>query len=249
MLAPETDRVWQFLKEQEALAGFVLVGGSGLSLRINHRISEDLDFAFFGDRLPRQRLDGLMAASANGALHFERNDDAAALNEFSLGGIEIHDYQQDFLVNDRVKVSFFVPAPALLNVLASGDTSGPRIATLDELFKAKCLVSSRRSKTRDWLDLFLLLRMHGYAAQDYRNAFLEAKDEPNCDIGLTRLCSGIPQRDDEGYAHLMENAPSLDEMKASFVKMRDEIEIGRAAEAATRRAGGEKSSVPSVEKS
>lgn len=152
----------------------MLVGGSGLSLRLNHRSSEDLDFAFFGDRLPRQRLDGLMAASAKGAFRFERNDDAAALNEFSLGGIEL---------------------------------------------------------------------------QDYRNAFLEAKDEPNCDIGLTRLCSGIPQRDDEGYAHLMKNAPSLDEMKASFVKMRDEIEIGRAAEAARRRAGGEKSSAPSVEKS
>ncbi len=45
MLPPDTQEVWNFLKEQPALAGFILIGGSGLALRIEHRLSEDLDLA------------------------------------------------------------------------------------------------------------------------------------------------------------------------------------------------------------
>lgn len=55
MLPPATEKVWNFLKEQPALAGFVLVGGSALALTLRHRLSEDLDFVYPDTRLPRQR--------------------------------------------------------------------------------------------------------------------------------------------------------------------------------------------------
>ena len=38
MLPRDTEQVWNFLKDQPALAGFVLVGGSALTLRIDHRV-------------------------------------------------------------------------------------------------------------------------------------------------------------------------------------------------------------------
>ncbi len=72
-----------------------------------------------------------------------------------------------------------------------------RIATLTELFKAKSLVSAVRSKTRDWIDLYLLLRKHGFTLRDYREAFQEAGIGSQFEIGLSRLCSGIPQKDDK----------------------------------------------------
>ena len=50
MLPPETEQVWHFLKQQPALAGFVLLGVSALALRIGHRLSEDLDLA--GGKVP-----------------------------------------------------------------------------------------------------------------------------------------------------------------------------------------------------
>jgi hypothetical protein len=105
-----------------------------------------------------------------------------------------------------------------------------RIASLKELFRAKCLVSAARSKTRDWIDLYLLLRDHGFTLRDYHAAFVEAGVAAQCDIGLSRLCSGVPQRDDEGYAHLMPNPPSLEAMKQFFIAQRDRLEIDWAAE-------------------
>src|SRR5438270_13638956 len=52
LLPAETEKVWNFLKDQTALAGFVLADGSALALIIRHRISEDLDFVYPDVRLP-----------------------------------------------------------------------------------------------------------------------------------------------------------------------------------------------------
>lgn len=230
MLPPETEKVWNFLKEQPALAGFVLVGGSALALTLRHRLSEDLDFAYPETRLPHQRLDALCRAAREAGFDFERNDDEATAQEFAQSGMELHNYQQDFLVNGTVKVSFFAPDAAQQKIISGRPGPRVRVASLAELFKTKCLVSAVRSKTRDWLDLFLLMRDHGFTIRDYQAAFQEAGSPAQCDIGLARLCSGVPQRDDEGYTHLLKPTPALDEMTAFFVAQREKLEIETAAE-------------------
>ena len=235
MLPPATETVWNYLKDQPALAGFVLAGGSALALTIRHRRSEDLDLVFPKHRLPRPRLEALYRQAREAGFDFQHNDDEAAAREFALGGMELHDYQQDFLVNGEVRVSFFAADEAQQKVLAAPAQSQVRVATLPELFKTKCLVSARRSKTRDWLDLYLLMREQGFTIRDYQAAFEDAGSAAQCDIGLARLCSGVPQRDDEGYAHLLQDPPTLDEMKAFFVEQRNRLEIETAAEAARRR--------------
>ena len=63
MLPRDTEQVWNLLKDQPVLAGFVLVGGSALTLRIDHRVSEDLDLAWTQARLPRNRLEALRRAA------------------------------------------------------------------------------------------------------------------------------------------------------------------------------------------
>lgn len=237
MLPPETEKLWNFLQTQPGLAGFVLIGGSALALRIRHRVSEDLDLVFPHPRLPRERLDALRRSAREAGFDFEANDNLAALQEFAAGGGDLHDYQQDFRVNGAVKLSFFAPEPPLTRVLAASPEGTVRIASLPELFKTKCLVSAVRSKTRDWLDLYLLLRDHGFTLRDYRTAFVEADAESQCDTGLTRLCSGSPQRDDEGYAHLLPQPPTLKEMTDYFIAQRNELEVELAAEARRRHNG------------
>jgi hypothetical protein len=138
-------------------------------------------------------------------------------------------------VNGAVKVSFFAPEEPLRKVLAARAEGAARVATLPELFKTKCLVSAQRSKTRDWLDLFLLMRDHGFSIRDYQASFEEAGVLSQCDLGLARLAGGVPQRDDEGYAHLLPDAPPLEVMKSFFTEQRDRLEVERAAEAAKRR--------------
>lgn len=230
MLPPKTEAVWSFLKEQPALAGFILVGGSALALRLQHRVSEDLDLVFPKERLPRTQLEALRRSAAAQGVLFEQQDDEAAVREFADGGLELHDYQQDFLANHAVKVSFFAPDAPLQKLLAGAAAPKARVGTLSEVFKAKCLVSAVRSKTRDWLDLYLLLRDHGFTMGDYVAAFREAGAEGQCDIGLSRLCNGQPQRDDEGYQHLLENPPTLEQMTEFFRQRRDQFEIQAAAE-------------------
>jgi hypothetical protein len=84
LLPTATEKVWDFLRTQPALAGFVLIGGSALALRIHHRRSEDLDLAFGDAHLPRARLEALQRVAAQTSVDFQRSDDEAALQEFAL---------------------------------------------------------------------------------------------------------------------------------------------------------------------
>ncbi len=236
MLLPETEKAWGFLRNQPALAGFVLIGGSALALRLAHRLSEDLDFAWLTEKLPRRRLDSLLHAARLAGLTFERNDHEGDIQEFLNGGIELHDYQQNFLVNRAVKVSFFTADNPLVKVLDQPPEHHARVATLSELFHSKCLVSAVRSKTRDWLDLYVLLREYSFSLRQYLEAFQKAGISAQADTGLSRLCSGVPQVGDEGYAHLLPSPPTLEQMKSFFIAQRDQLEIDLAAEARARRA-------------
>jgi len=52
-LLPEATRaLWLKLRDEPLLKGGILIGGTALTLRIGHRRSEDLDFAFLSQRLP-----------------------------------------------------------------------------------------------------------------------------------------------------------------------------------------------------
>jgi len=231
VLIPETEAVWTYLREHPALRGFVLVGGTGLALRIGHRLSQDLDFVWCGSRLPVKRLSMLCREAEKAGFHFSTMDDPAALEEFQIAGMELRDYQQAYLVNHRVKVSFFCAETALVKVLASDPQADCRIATLRELFEAKALVSASRSKSRNWLDLFLLMRDHGFTLDDYATAFAKAGIPNQSEIGLSRLCSGKPQANDEGFEELIDQAPSIAELAAFFRNARDHYEVRLAAEA------------------
>ena len=139
MLPAETERVWNFCKQQPALAGFVLVGGSALALQIGHRLSEDLDMAWAELRLPRVRLDTLRRAAGALDFDFQLQDDEATIQEFTNAGLDLHDYHQNYLVNGKVRVSFFAPEPPLAKVLQSPPLPTVRVASLAELFNGSSI--------------------------------------------------------------------------------------------------------------
>ena len=59
------------LKDDPRLASFTLVGGTALALQIGHRISEDLDFNIFGQKLPMRAIDGILDELAAGGATIE----------------------------------------------------------------------------------------------------------------------------------------------------------------------------------
>jgi hypothetical protein len=180
-------------------------------------------------------LEALRRTANTTGLDFKLQEDQAITDEFAEAGLDVHDFHQNYLVDGRVKVSFFAPEPPLIKVLQGGGEARVRVATLPELFKSKCLVSAQRSKTRDWIDLYLLMTKHGFTLRDYRAAFEEAGVASQYETGLSRLCSGVPQIGDEGYMHLLRDAPTQEEMTSFFRAKRDQLEIELAAEAAQRR--------------
>jgi hypothetical protein len=232
MLRPDTELVWSFLREQPALARFVLVGGSALALHLKHRLSEDLDLIFPDRRLPRARLDAFRHAAAAAGHDFRPHDDPVALADFNDSTLDLLDYQQDFLVNDAVRVSFFTADQATQAVLEkTAANRGPRVASVGELFRTKALVSARRSRTRDWFDLYVLMTQHGFTMTDYHAAFAAARLEGQAGIGLQRLCAGQPHAADPGFEQLAPDAPSVAIMQEFFRQQRDAFERKTAAQA------------------
>lgn len=227
-LFPQTEAVWQVLGSSPALAGFVLIGGTALALRIEHRRSEDLDLAWTGPRLPRERIRLALDEAARSGFAWERHDDPAAIAEFEDTGLELHDFLEDFLVGG-VKVTFFtLDAQAAKVISNSPEVRQVRVATLEEIFATKCLVTASRSRTRDWFDLWTLMTRHGFSLTDYLAVFDKVGSKISGEIGLARLCSGHPERADEGFAALVEGSPSVAELRDFFRTQRDEYEVAEA---------------------
>ena len=223
-LLPEPTRnLWLKLREEPLLKDAILIGGTALSLRIGHRRSEDLDFAFLSEKLPTVAISLLLRKFPD----WTRNDNLASYEEFLIAGQSLHDYQQDFITEEGVKVTFLAEEKSVWPVLSGASVSedSPRIATTKEVFALKCLVCARRSKSRDWYDLYSLLHDHGFEVSDMVEAFEKANRNSDIDLALRRLCSGIMAPDDEGYEALSENPPSLDTLKVFFEKLRDKYEI------------------------
>ena len=231
VLIPETESLWHFLRAQEALRGFLLLGGSGLALQIQHRLREDLDFVWTGVRLPRSRLPILIREAQAAGFSFAENDNQGSLQEFEIAGMDLRDYQQDYLVNGAVKVTFFCADAALAKILPEDPGSPCRVATVKEIFDSKALVSASRSKSRDWFDLYVLMRDHGFTLHDYADAFARGGVASQSESGLARLCSGAPQSNDEGFEGLIDSPPDVEELARYFRQKRDEIEVSLASKA------------------
>jgi len=224
MLSEPTQSVWQALSVRPELKGFVLVGGSALTLHLNHRISEDLDFVWPHPRLPREALHQLTKAGAD--FKFDPNEDPWAQREADDCGLDLNDFSQNFLVNELVKVTFFCPEAPERKLLAqtAGDTV--RVATVPEIFAREALVSAKRSKTRDWVDLYVLMKHHGFSWKNFYEAFVLAGSEGQYDHAADRLSRARPSIDDEGYEALLPHPPSIEEMREFFLQRRNAYERG-----------------------
>jgi len=224
-LPPATRVLWRQLENEEALRGFILVGGSALSLRIGHRLSEDLDFAFSATKLPI----GQLAALRRKFPGWTPNDNPAAYDEFLNAGMSLHDFQQDYLTEENVKITFFAEERDAWNLLTSGSESGPRVAELDEIFALKSLVCAKRSNARDWFDLYTLIQNHGFTLHEFQKAFEKSKRLKNLDMAFQRLCSGKPSESDPGFEGLLPNPPSVEELAAFFKEAVDNYMVAESA--------------------
>ena len=244
MLRADTRELWERLEGEPAMTGFVLIGGSALALHLGHRTSEALDFAYIGPEvqwvssdhspsreleLPRHQLEVLVERLRVESRRVEQDDQSEDQDDFASAGMELSNYEPNYLV-DRVKMRVFTADTPLQSILLRAVQGGVRLADLDELFASKALVSAGRSSTRDWFDLYHLMTAGGYTMNDFAGVFQRSADLTRLNIALHRLCSGRPDTRDEGFFALVEDAPPLDRITAFFVEERDRYERSLATD-------------------
>ena len=229
-LTAATQKLWRSLHKHPLLNGFVLVGGTALALRLGHRLSEDLDFIWPEKKLPRERLKRLVNEISSAHGRCVPIDPIEGLREFEDTGFEYHDYQQDFLVGDGVKMTFLAPDPDVLVHLGPSGPSALRVAEMDEIFAMKALVSADRSKSRDWLDLYVMMNSAGFSPANFRDVFVQSKVSSKLSIALHKLSEGKLSTGDEGYQSLLHPSPTLAEMQVFFTSVKDQIEVDMARE-------------------
>ena len=224
-LRPDTKKLWKALEDHPLLKGFVLLGGTALTLRIGHRVSEDLDFAYPSGILPDSRIKALVKNKRERGNDFVLNQNPLDVEDAIEHGLDLNDNHRDFIVNSSVKVSFFSPGRESAQLTPADPDDRLRVATLDEIFATKCLVCADRSKTRDWFDLYILMTKHGYEMMDMYRVFEKYGIRQKFDIASVRLRKATPQVGDEGYLQLIDSPPSLETMREFFAKELDELEV------------------------
>jgi hypothetical protein len=213
------------------LNGFVLIGGTALMLHIGHRVSEDLDFAFTEKHLPRVRLQALARDLDRLGVSLAPNPSPLDEEDFMNSGLELANYQQNYIANDAVKISFVVLAPPAYRVLQGAPSVPLRVATLNEIFATKALLCAERSTTRDWFDLYVLLTQHGFTMDDFYAVYERLSVLNLYEIAAMHLRACRPDPADEGYERLLSDAPSLDSMRAFFREQLGELEVRVATRA------------------
>jgi predicted nucleotidyltransferase component of viral defense system len=247
-LPENTRKLWSILygsAASENLSGFVLVGGTALSLRIGHRISEDLDFIWAHDdslhdvKLPRQKIDKAIFCLRNEyGFHAEKISHPAEEDDFINDGLDLDDFQQDYVINGT-KVTFFYASPDASAVL-SGIHSSPeeplRVATTQEIFFLKTMLIMERTKSRDYFDLYTLLKSHHADLNEAKSVIMASSTYNAWDVFMKRLSTLPVMKHDEGYHQLMNNdaqCPSLEDMREFFKDRIDAINLTSVNESCT----------------
>jgi len=225
------------LQGDPRLAGFTLVGGTALALQIGHRISEDLDFNLFGQKLPIRSLDTLLNQLVKDGATVESLITPEQKLRFKINTADNLDhFIQDYLIdgakvtfhsrheNDRPKaqIDFLRSTPKV--TVADG---GFDLLGLDGLLVMKSLVIYDRVKSRDIYDLMVLTRDHGYSL-DAIFAAIEAyqpirhKDPEHFKSVVTGV---MPlDNDDEGFSSIHLNV-KMDDIHKHFRKLVNDHEV------------------------
>lgn len=232
-----TQKNFDRLCHDPRLSGFTLVGGTALALQIGHRISEDLDFNVFGQRLPQGQLDALLEVLIAEGVRVESLISSDAKSAFKINtGRDLDHEVQDYLI-DGAKVTFhsrhagdrptrqieFLKSCAKVKV----SNTGFDVLGIDGLCVMKSIVVYDRVKSRDLYDLMLLSRDHGYTLAHMLSAVDAYQPARHKDPEhFKNVVTGIMPLDanDEGFASIQLNV-RLNDIYKYFKKLVNDYEV------------------------
>lgn len=173
-IRPETASLFAVLANFPQLSSFALIGGTAIAVIIGHRLSNDLDFAFFGDQLPTAQIDSLVSELKGVGVPIRLITDSNQISSFKIEtGKRLLNFARDYMVGDT-KVTFFAmrskQTPIFVDYLKQADLLPVddisfSILGLEGLRVSKAVVIGQRVRSRDLYDLFVLIRDHGYSVE------------------------------------------------------------------------------------
>ena len=146
-LTPATQEVFEQVSQLDCIKELFLCGGTGQSLQMNHRLSEDLDFELIGLRKNRPELDFR-------AILGEIKSKFPDAREEILG----EDHFLVFVNDGKVKLSFFRPENPVKTMKVGWQHNNLKIPTLQELLGMKVYAICVRTVFRDYYDIYCLLK-------------------------------------------------------------------------------------------
>lgn len=145
-LAPQTSAIFDAVSKLECIKPYLLVGGTALSLQLGTRMSEDLDFMSWRKSRSEKREVDWPAIKT----------ELAEIG--SIEKIDILDIDHVEFIVDGVKISFYANpnhSPVLREIAYHNNI---RLADPTSIGAMKMEVMLRRSKFRDYYDIYSLLK-------------------------------------------------------------------------------------------
>jgi predicted nucleotidyltransferase component of viral defense system len=189
------------------------VGGTALSYLINHRLSEDLDFAML--ELCRDEIEEMMFSYGGVRISHDSTAVDYTLNE----GGNLYDYHLKYLL-DGVKIEFFTPPFNLYEkeIWINESTTkyketNLKIASFRTIMYMKTMAFWNRKKYRDLFDIYYAVAHTDYDAKTFVETYLKYNITYTKEMLYEKIKSKsdfYEKRDDEGISFLVKNAQSYE---------------------------------------
>jgi hypothetical protein len=226
-----TRHVFEVLAQEPLMQGFMLIGGTALSIQIGHRLSEDLDFWLPATSLSKDRVDSILSNVGKQGLLCEMATPAWKISQARINGIDLLAQSRDHIIGG-VKVTFFarddVPYRHFANMGTIKSKAKFSIAHEDTLFNMKSWLISQRVRSRDLYDLIILMQ-RGKTLQDILDAGTQADPSYQREYAKEVLIGNVPlDAEDEGFESIELDA-TLDSMYQYFLAAVNEYEVNLAS--------------------
>lgn len=190
-LAPQTGKIIEAISRLECIKPFVLVGGTALSIQLKTRQSEDLDFMRWKEgKDDRLEIDW---PSIQKELEAVGN----------VEDVQVLGFDQVLFIVDGVKISFYAAPRKRIATMSEVPFMGNiRLADVESIGIMKMESMMRRSKFRDYYDIYSILK-NGTDIQALIPKALEHSGYKLKMKGLmSMLTNGDLFRKDEGFQQL-----------------------------------------------
>lgn len=190
-LAPHTGKVFETISKLECIKPYTLVGGTALSLQIEKRQSEDLDFTKWISKRGEK-------AEVNWPAIKKELESVGEVRSYEIGSLEHVTF--DFV---GVKLSFYAaPRKAIPSMERISYLNNLYVADIASIGAMKMETMLRRSKFRDYYDIYSILK-EGVDIQQMIDAALEHSDHKLRTRGLlAMLTNGSRFIKDKGFEEL-----------------------------------------------